>query len=297
MSLVKPMRAAAATDEQITKLLAKFGYMFATPKLDGIRCSIQDQTAFSKSLKPIRNEFVQSQIGDRRLHGYDGELIVGNPTAEDVYRETSSGVMRIVGQPDFKLYVFDNCLADGSFKDRLNSLSTIHPHIHVVPQMEIYTLEDMHKYEDKMLGRGFEGIVLRDPTALYKEGKSTALQGESIKVKRFTDAEATIIGMEELQHNNNEAKTNELGRTQRSSHQKNKVGGNTLGKLICEDLESSKEFKIGVFKGLTAEDKQQIWNNQNKYIGKMVKYKSFKIGVKDKPRHAVFLGFRDKDDM
>jgi len=30
--------------------------------------------------------------------------------------------------------------------------------------------------------------------------------------------------------------------------------------------------------------------------GSLVKYKSLIIGVKDKPRHAVFLGFRDRRD-
>lgn len=43
--------------------------------------------------------------------------------------------------------------------------------------------------------------------------------------------------------------------------------------------------------------RSEIWNNQSKYIGKLVKYKSQKVGEKDAPRFPVFLGFRDLKDM
>jgi DNA ligase-1 len=36
---------------------------------------------------------------------------------------------------------------------------------------------------------------------------------------------------------------------------------------------------------------------RNGAIGKLVKYKYFAIGVKDAPRHPVFLGFRSKLDF
>ena len=58
---LKPMLASKATDEQIKKLLDK-GPMEVSPKLDGIRCMIQDGVALSRSLKPIPNKHVQSVI-------------------------------------------------------------------------------------------------------------------------------------------------------------------------------------------------------------------------------------------
>jgi len=36
-----------------------------SPKLDGIRCIIINGVAMSRSLKPIRNEYVQKCIGNR----------------------------------------------------------------------------------------------------------------------------------------------------------------------------------------------------------------------------------------
>ena len=37
--------------------------MFASPKLDGIRCFIQDGVAYTRNGKPVRNGVIQSIIG------------------------------------------------------------------------------------------------------------------------------------------------------------------------------------------------------------------------------------------
>ena len=79
----------------------------ASPKLDGIRCHIFNGQAMSRSGKPIRNYFVQMILGHQALNGLDGELVVGNMSAPDVYNRTSSGVMKKSGEPDFKFLVFD----------------------------------------------------------------------------------------------------------------------------------------------------------------------------------------------
>ena len=43
--------------------------------------------------------------------------------------------------------------------------------------------------------------------------------------------------------------------------------------------------------------RMEIWSNQEKYLNQIIKYKYFSVGVKDKPRHPVFQGFRHLDDM
>jgi len=96
-------------------------------------------------------------------------------------------------------------------------------------------------------------------------------------------------------HNGNEATTNALGRTERSSHKDNKTGLNSLGGFECRDVHSGVEFKCGT--GLTADDREKLWKDRDGLIGKLIKYKFFPIGSKDKPRHPVFLGFRSKLDL
>tara|TARA_R110000803_G_scaffold149977_2_gene215417 strand:+ start:524 stop:1429 length:906 start_codon:yes stop_codon:yes gene_type:complete len=299
---VKPMLAASATDEQIRDLFKQFRSMYASPKLDGIRCIIQDGVALSRSLKPIKNDYVQTTLTSNSLFdGLDGELIVGEPTDPHVYTNTTKGIMRKEGTPDFMFYVFDNVCPHHIYRDRLQSIQdatrieSFNPHMTNLEAVRISNLGELRTYEEACLSAGFEGVILRDPNASYKNGRATANQGQLIKVKRFSDSEAMIIGFEERMHNANEATTNELGRTQRSSHQENKVPMGTLGALICTDLDTGVQFNIGT--GFSDQLRQDIWNEREKEMGRLVKYKSFKIGVKDAPRHPVFLGFRDPYDM
>ena len=289
---MKPMLAVKATEKQILAHLP----LYASPKLDGIRCIIKGGVALSRSLKPIPNRYVQDFLSNRPdLEGFDGELGVGDPTANDFYRKTVSGVMSKDGTPDFTFYVFNDYTVGGAYVERhLPLLQISTPHLAPWPSILMTTLSELYEYESAMLLLGYEGLILRRPDSPYKFGRSTAKEGYLLKLKRFTDAEAVVIGMVELQHNGNEATTSETGYTQRSSHKGNKTGLGTLGALICKDVESEVEFKIGT--GFDAATRQKIWDGRPP-IGLIVKYKSFKIGVKDAPRHPVFLGWRSPADM
>ena len=68
----------------------------------------------------------------------------------------------------------------------------------------------------------------------------------------------------------------------------------TMGALIVRDIVTGVEFNIGT--GFTAADRREWWEwfvAQTERTPKpVVKYKSFPIGTKDKPRHPVYLGLR-----
>ena len=55
--------------------------VYASPKLDGIRCSIVDGKALSRSLKAIPNAHISRLLSCPELDGLDGELIIGEPTS------------------------------------------------------------------------------------------------------------------------------------------------------------------------------------------------------------------------
>jgi len=143
-------------------------------------------------------------------------------------------------------------------------------------------------------------VMIRDPQGPYKNGRSTEREGWLLKLKRFVDSEARVTGFVEQLHNANEATINELGSTARSSAKAGLVPAGTLGKFLAVDVNGrfpGLELKIGTGKGLTLALRNEIWNNQAKYMGKLVKYRFQEIGVKDAPRIPVWLGFRDPDDM
>lgn len=292
MKQFKPMLAGKVEPDKL-----KFPVL-ASPKIDGVRCVIKDGVALSRSLKPIPNKFIQSIIGDRTYNGFDGELVVGNLLDKDLYRNTVSGVMREDGEPKFRFLVFDNFNNPHiPYIDRYNSLpiSEENDYINPLSASMINTAEELETYEISKLNIGYEGVMVRDPNGPYKFGRSSVKEGYLLKIKRFEDSEAVIIGFEELLHNDNVATTNELGRTARSSHKENMVPTNTLGAFIVVDVKTKIEFSIGT--GFLAYDRIKFWEDRNVLVGKIVKYKYFATGSKDKPRFPVFLGFRDIIDL
>lgn len=284
---------------------AKLRYpLFASPKLDGIRCAIVGGEAMSRTMKPIPNAFVQNYLGTPNLEGLDGELIVGPPSAEDVYSQTSSGVMSRDGEPDFTYYVFDyhnDPSGKTPYCERMKRLQAGigglegYMRIKYLHQTLIEDEQKLLEYEKHVLAQGFEGVMLRSVDGLYKNGRSTAREGYLLKLKRFTDGEAEITGFEELMHNANAAELDERGYTKRSSHADGKVPMGVLGALVVKDLKTGIAFKIGT--GYTAHHRAALWDQRHTLIGRVVKYKHFEIGVKDAPRFPVWQGFREAIDM
>lgn len=285
-TLFKPM---LASDAKLDKL--RFP-LLASPKLDGIRAVVRCGAVYSRSNKLIPNKYVQSIF--RHFEYYDGELIVGDPTSKSVYRDTTSGVMSVEGEPDVRFFVFDHIQTlNHSYAKRSKLLqSTDRALVH--EQVLILDAEHLLRYEELALAKGYEGLILRDPEAPYKLGRSTAVEGYLLKLKRFLDSEAIVIGFEERMANHNAATINELGRTARSSHKAGKTGRGDLGALLLRDS-SGVEFACGT--GFSDSERSEIWANKDRYLGQIAKFKYFPVGVKEAPRHPVFLGWRDRRDM
>lgn len=270
--------------------------VMASPKLDGVRAIIRDGVVLSRALKPIPNKHVQKLF--KHFEHFDGELIVGSPRSPDVLRATTSGVMRVEGEPDVSFHVFDH-IEDPTdyYLSRLNKVVE-HPknkmnRVTVVDQEIIQKPDLLLLFEEKMLGLGYEGVMLRRPDAPYKFGRSTAREGYLLKLKRFQDAEFEIVGFEEEMFNANEATTSELGRTKRSSHKANKVPKGRLGALVLKYGDTT--FNCGT--GFNDADRERIWAERESYLGLLAKIKYFAHGIKDVPKLPSFLGIRDPRDM
>lgn len=285
-------RPMLATDADLTKL--RFP-LLASPKLDGVRAVVRDGVVYSRSNKPIPNKAVQAKFA--YCKHYDGELIAGEPTSKTVYRDTVSTVMaRDKHANDVSFYVFDHVQHLGAiYSRRRDEIAEAADRMDVVvhDQRLIHDLYELDVYENQCLEDGYEGLILRDPNAPYKCGRSTVNEGYLLKLKRFSDAEATVIGFEERMHNANEKTTNELGRTARSSHQAGLVPMDTLGALLVRfgDI----EFSVGT--GFTDTERAEVWVNRDRYLGTQAKFKYFQVGMKDAPRHPVFLGWRDAAEL
>lgn len=296
-SKFKPMLAEHA---DMTKI--KFPVMAST-KLDGIRAVVLNGKLLSRSLKPIKNKYTRSLFEKPEYEGLDGELIVGSPTDPKCFNKTTSGVMTEEGEPNVHYYVFDQIPEysgqpeNTPFKSRFNDLQESMPmeHVVLVQQKLVWNLPELEEFEKQCLKQGYEGVIIKDLNSPYKYGRSTLREGYMLKIKRYKDAEAKILSVEELLSNTNEATRDELGKVKRSNHKSGMVPQDTLGSLVVQDLKTGVQFNIGT--GFDEELRDTLWKNKSQIIGKVVKYKYFDYGSIDKPRHPVFLGFRDEEDM
>ena len=266
--------------------------LYASPKLDGIRAVVIDGVVLSRSLKPIPNQHVQRLFG--QLNGLDGELIVGDPCSPTVFRDTTSAVMSRDGEPDVRFYVFD-CFKNPYLTFMERAVFRVSEKCIIVDQQLINSVDDLEFLEEKWLSEGYEGVMLRKPDSPYKFGRSTLREAYLLKLKRFCDSEAEVIGFIEQMHNANEATRDALGNIERSSCRAGLQGKDTLGALMVRDIKTSIEFDIGT--GFNTDTRTDIWLHQGDYIGKMVKYTYFPTGSKEKPRFPVFQGFRELIDM
>jgi DNA ligase 1 len=246
----------------------------------------------TRTLKPIPNTHVRTLLKELP-DGLDGELMIEGAT----FNQIQSQIMREDGTPKVIYCVFDVIDRDAPYCDRIERLedTPLPDWCRKILPVEIESEEDLRSYEILCVdGGGYEGVMIRDPEGLYKYGRSTVKQGWLCKLKRFTDAEAVIVGYEELQSNANVATLDERGLTKRSHREEGMIPMNTLGAWIVRTKEGV-EFKVS--SGMTAADRASFWEDPDSYIGKLVKYKYQEAGALHAPRFPVFLGIRHEDDL
>jgi len=262
--------------------------LYIQPKLDGVRCLIQSEEfmempvvrAYSRTGKEWRNidhileELVPffmkypNAILDGELYNHDlkkdFEKIISlvrktKPTDEDRYEasqkvqfhcyDTIMEHMDFVGRDDF---------IRRNIGDKFNSVRT-------VPTVKVYDTEVVEVNHENFLEEGYEGSILRQNKP-YECKRSWTL----MKVKDFSDAEATIVGYEE-------------GKGKREAH---------LGKFVMEDDDGNK-FGCPPGKGYNYKDMKEMLNNIHDYMGKRATFTYFQRTKAGSYRHPLFKAIRD----
>lgn len=282
--------------------------VYATPKLDGIRTLTKSPVivrskahrsdAVTRNLNEIPNRFIFSKLMELPP-GLDGELMSGT-----TFNSSSSAIMSHDGFPDFKYIVFDfgheqifNGGKSLGYLERMKVLSelTLPDWCEILQPVRMSSVENLEAYEQACIESGYEGAMIRTGDSPYKFGRSTLNEQWLLKIKRFEDSEAVVIGVEEKYTNTNEPTINPLGYQERSTHQANMSPAGVLGALLCRDIKTNVEFSVGT--GFDDLQRNTLWSTRSLLEGRVIKYKHQPYGQVDKPRFPVFLGFRDKSDF
>jgi DNA ligase-1 len=278
-------------DDWLRMYFDQGGTFIGFPKYDGIRV-LMDIVPVTRKLKILPNIHVREQLVDLCPTYCDGELTL--PAGE--FHDVQSAFMSRHGFPEFVYHIFEYVeLPWMPFYERNACLSSHVPYgdprIEVLHGQMISSFATLQKYEEEQVSLGHEGVILRNPLQTYKYGRSTLSEAGMLKLKRFLDDEAVIVGFEELLHNDNEPKINALGLQERGHGISKKRRGDTLGAFICKSAKFEKEFRVSCGH-LSAVARKDIWDMRNCYMNEEITYIYQPYGTKDRPRSARFKWFR-----
>ena len=287
---MKPM-LACSTQPDINQLSYP---LYASTKLDGIRCVVINGKVLSRTLKPIPNLHIQNSLSSLPFN-LDGELMV-----EGDFSSVESAVMSRDGKPDFTYRVFDcidyPAMPYASRYGRLLEAVQAMRNDLIVPlhQQVAKSAAEVQKLYAEATALGYEGLILRAMQAPYKYGRSTLKQEWMLKLKPVEDTEAFIIGYEEMMHNDNEAELSNTGGTVRSKHQAGLTPSGKLGAFVCQDKDG---FTVSVGSGFTMAQRLEYWEKRFDLLGKQITFKFQERTPDMSYRFPVFKGFRSTIDV
>lgn len=239
-----------------------------TEKLDGMRTIMivenGNVTFFSRQGQPITGlvEIIRDAVS-LPDNVYDGELLIAN--ADDYKdREVLQETLKIARKDGEKrglvLHLFDMIPIEefkegeskATYRKRKEELSFIvekldSPYIKVVPNLYVgKDLDVIPKLLEEMNRKGKEGLMLNVSDGKYQCKRTDVL----LKIKSMNTMDCKIIGFEEGT---------------------GKYEG-MLGALLLD----YKGYELRCGSGFTDEDRKEIWNNKEKYLGKIAEIQYFR---------------------
>jgi len=236
---------------------------YIQPKLDGVRCVVTKDGAYSRTGKEFKNvdhikESLKSVFLENPSLILDGELY--NHGLKDDFEKIISLVRKTKPTEEHReqaaeliqYHVYDVAnFSHAIYSTRVLILSSMLKYNHIIQPVEtkvVLDYDEAVKQHNKYLKLGYEGSIYRSTDGKYKNTRSWDL----MKFKDFEDSEATIVGYE-------------LGKGKRQG---------TLGKFIMQDDEGI-QFGCPPGKGYTYKDLAAMIDNISHYIGERATFTYF----------------------
>jgi len=271
-------------------------------KLDGVRVLTvidgamgETVSQFTRNGKALQNftkitQFIRSKVlemGNTRPMVLDGEIVSNSfqDLMKQVHRKDN------VEADDAVLQLFD-IIPLSEFKQGKSVLNLRQRHrmleeyckmfegfenIQVIPKTEVDlgTPEGQQQFKEfnkEAIDQGYEGIMIKDPTANYECKRSTGW----LKQKPFIEVSLEVKHVEEGTGRNE-------GR---------------LGALVCEGVDDERNIKVNVGSGFSDSDRDSFWNDRGSLPGRIVEVRADAITQNQDgsyslrfPRFKTFRGF------
>lgn len=150
--------------------------------------------------------------------------------------------------------------------------------VYVIPKLAVNldTAEGQQVFKEfnsETVEAGYEGIMIKDPDATYRTKRTDAW----LKMKPFITVDLEVIDVEPGKPESRFV--------------------NTLGGLVCRGRDQEREILVNVGSGFSEELRDEIWNNQQSVIGRIVEIKGDALTRSQDSdtyslRFPVFMQFR-----
>jgi len=268
-------------------------------KYDGEKLININGQVLSRRLKPIRNTWLTAQM--QEIMQYFDIPLEGEVQVDGTFAATAGLLNSSNREGDFIYWVFDTPMPDTPYMERQRILHNAvmdanDPRVRMVETITAYDVEELLEVHAKYdADPSLDGTITRNMKSEYKTGRATVAVGHVMKLKSFDDSEAIITGFTERMHNTNEAKTNELGRTERSSAQDGLV---PTGLIAAYTADWNGVEIVVTATGDLASRMDRFNNFDEMCMGKLVKFQYQGVFPDTgKPRFPTELGLRDESDM
>lgn len=279
------------------------GRKYLDPKLDGVRIitilDVTNKTVTQYSRDGRQNdrfEAITHKLSSllphlKRSIVLDGEMI--SRSFQDLMKQLNR--KEDVDTSDARLALFDVLPLDDFLAgecpmpqdERQDVLAGLMPllqehcgdRVYVIPKMlvDLDTAEgqaNFREFNRETVEAGYEGIMVKDTTAPYKCKRTDAW----MKIKPFITVDLEVIGVEPGKPESKFA--------------------HTLGGLVCRGMDQERLVEVTVGGGYSEELRDEIWNNRDAVIGRIVEIKGDALtraqdGDSWSLRFPVFMGFRD----
>jgi len=251
------------------------------PKLDGVRCLAFWEDGKIKLMSRGGKEWgfskhISDALFDILPKGwmFDGELYLHGKNLQQITRMVNKLRPENV---EVQYHVYDVPIINDddslSWEERKRQLLSISKEfdspIIMAETREVKNIDEVKAFEKEVVEDGYEGAIVRNRSGKYLFGyRNTDL----MKVKSFEDAEFEVVGCKE-----------------------------GIGKFVgcaifrCKNDLNDEEFDVTP--ACTFEEKQDFWNNRQKYIGKKYTVKFFGRKESGIPNIATGKLFRDRKDL
>lgn len=290
------------------------GPYLASLKLEGVRGAFYgDMGLLSRQLKYFRCQQMNEHFADVAIWCQENGITLEGEFYNHGWEFTriDSATDR-TNNPDgalLEFWIHDAQYVDGramTFEERYELMrcacGKLHAlgymHVRLCEQWPITTLDEALRAYQYAIDNRYEGLVLKDPKQVYKNGRSTVKSGHFLRLKPEDPYDAFILDIVERKENLCESKVNELGYLKKAQDKDMKASTGLAAVAVCYCPAEDRVIRVSLTRGLkdyedteAGPSRRKFWEQRDQYIGKVCKF----VGIPVKgmaPRSPRWDSFR-----